>query len=63
MLTWWRSATPTAHGDSVVFPLIFRYGGKSPTTVVAPLWWDFKRGSSRTTVVLRRSAPTGTAPR
>jgi hypothetical protein len=36
--------------DVVWFPLVWRYGGKDSTTVVMPLFWDFKRGESRTTL-------------
>jgi hypothetical protein len=38
--------------DVVWFPLVWRYGGKDSTTVVAPLFFDFKRGESRTTIGL-----------
>jgi hypothetical protein len=36
--------------DVVLFPIVWRFGGRDSTTVVAPLYWDFKRGESRTTV-------------
>jgi hypothetical protein len=38
--------------DVVWFPLVWRYGGKDSTTVVAPLYFDFNRGESRTTLGL-----------
>jgi hypothetical protein len=48
LLVWWRTA-PEGN-DGVFFPLVWRFGGKNPTTIVAPFVWDFVRGESRTTV-------------
>jgi hypothetical protein len=48
LLTWWRSSPDGK--DWAFFPLIYSFGGKNPTTIVAPFLWDFKRGESRTTV-------------
>jgi hypothetical protein len=45
-----REAGADPGHDVVWFPLVWRYGGKNSTTVVAPLFWDFKRGESRTTL-------------
>jgi hypothetical protein len=50
ILTWFRTSHEDHTTDAVVFPIVWRFGGPDSTTVVAPLWWDFKRGSSRTTV-------------
>ncbi len=47
-----RNTGPDPGTDVVWFPLIWRYGGKDSTTIVAPLFFDFKRGESRTTVVV-----------
>lgn len=52
LLTWWRTPDDKREGtDAVVFPLVWRFGGARPTTIVAPFVWDFVRGESRTTVV------------
>jgi hypothetical protein len=51
ILTWWRTRDDGTKADAAVFPLFWHFGGDNPTTVFAPLVWDFKRGSSRTTVV------------
>ncbi|MGZ3437995.1 MAG: hypothetical protein ACXVDD_00680 [Polyangia bacterium] len=50
LLTWWRTRDDHSKTDAVVFPLVWHFGGKSSTTVVAPFVWDFKRGDARTTV-------------
>ena len=47
-----RETGPDPGTDVVWFPLVWRYGGKDSTTVVAPLFFDFKRGESRTTLGL-----------
>ena len=52
LLTWWRTRDDHSKSDAVVFPLFWHFGGASSTTVFAPLVWDFKRGPSRTTVVV-----------
>jgi len=49
--------------DAVVLPLVYHFGGeKRSTSIGFPLYWDLKRGSSRTTVVapfyLRLDRPT-----
>jgi len=52
ILTWVRKHHDEEHAtDFALFPLIWRFGGTNSTTVVAPLFWDFKRGGSRTTVL------------
>ena len=51
LLAWWRTPDDKRQGtDAVVFPLVWRFGGRDSSTVVFPLVWDFKRGESRTTV-------------
>jgi hypothetical protein len=47
-----RETGPDPGNDFVWFPLVWRYGGKDSTTIVAPLFFDFKRGESRTTLGL-----------
>jgi hypothetical protein len=38
--------------DAFLFPLLWHWGGvKRSTTIVAPIYWDFKRGVERSTVV------------
>ncbi|HZS36767.1 MAG TPA: hypothetical protein VFF06_08075 [Polyangia bacterium] len=52
ILTWARDRRGDDPGkDVVIFPLVWRFGGRDSTTVVAPLWWDFRRGQDRTTVL------------
>jgi hypothetical protein len=51
MLTWFRTRDDHSKTDAAIFPVFWHFGGDNPTTVVAPLVWDFKRGDSRTTVV------------
>jgi hypothetical protein len=50
ILSWWRHSSVDHSTDAVFFPLVWRFGGKDPTTIVAPFVWDFVRGESRTTV-------------
>lgn len=51
LLTWFRKPDDKRMGtDVVLFPLLWRFGGKDSSTVLFPLVWDFKRGESRTTV-------------
>jgi hypothetical protein len=49
LLSWWRHSPDAT--DAVVFPFVWRFGGKEPTTVVFPFVWHFVRGESRTTVI------------
>ncbi len=52
LLLWARKRPVSDPGyDAVWFPLVWRFGGRNPTTVVFPFVWDFKRGDDRTTVV------------
>ena len=52
ILAWARTRRGADPGnDFVVFPLVWRFGGRDPTTIVAPLFWDVTRGESRTTVM------------
>ena len=52
LLLWARKRGVADPGyDAVWFPLVWRFGGRNPTTVVFPFVWDFKRGDDRTTVV------------
>jgi hypothetical protein len=52
LLLWARHRGGEDPGtDAVFFPLIWHYGGRNFSTVAAPIFWDFKRGESRTTVV------------
>jgi hypothetical protein len=61
--TWWtfppllawgrtRRGGDDAGTDAVLFPLFWHFGGKNHSTVLPPLVWDFRRGTSRTTVVI-----------
>ena len=53
LLLWACKRGPADPGyDAVFFPLVWRFGGRNPTTVVFPFVWDFKRGTDRTTVFL-----------
>src|SRR5262249_9199955 len=49
ILTWWRTRDDKSASDAVVFPIVWRFGGDRPTTVIAPFVWDFVRGESRPT--------------
>jgi hypothetical protein len=49
LLLWARHRESAT--DLVWFPLVWHYGGRDSSTVVAPLFWDFSRGPSRTTVL------------
>jgi hypothetical protein len=52
ILAWGRTRRGADPGrDAVVFPIVWRFGGKDPSTVVFPMWWDFKHGDDRTTVL------------
>lgn len=52
LLLWARKRGVADPGyDAVWFPLVWRFGGRNPSTVVFPIVWDFKRGDDRTTVV------------
>lgn len=50
LLSWWRTRDDKSKTDAVVFPLFWHFGGKNATTIFGPLYWDFCRGESRTTV-------------
>src|SRR5262249_5495469 len=52
LASWWRKREADQATDFVAFPLVWHFGGKKPTTIVFPLVWDFKRGESRTTLIL-----------
>jgi hypothetical protein len=52
LLTWARDRYGAEKAkDVVIFPLVWRFGGKNSTTVAFPLFWDFKRGDARTSVL------------
>lgn len=48
ILAWWQTSPDGK--DWGFFPFIWTFGGRNPTTIVAPFLWDFTRGESRTTV-------------
>jgi hypothetical protein len=53
ILSWTRHrAGPDGGRDFVLFPLVWRFGGKYPTTVIAPLVFDFVKPDKRVTFFL-----------
>ncbi len=50
ILAWSKEHIADHTRDWGWFPLVWRFGGDKPTTIVAPFFWDFKRGEQRTTI-------------